>query len=106
MYKYRKYLGLVEMGNLKKIFGDNARVIVLEHLIRNPDSMTYPSGIAEETGLSNSTVSRVMEPLLKLDMVREIGPSKRVKSFELNKDNGFTKALLSFYEEIGKISNG
>lgn len=92
------------MGNLKKIFGDNARVLVLEYLMKNPNSMTYPSGIAKDTGLSNSTVSRVIEPLLDLNMISEVGPSKRVRSFRLNKDNEFTETFLEFYEKLEKIN--
>jgi len=54
------------MVELEKIFGRNAQLIVLDYLIRNRGTTTYLSGIAEETGLSHSSVARVIEPLLEM----------------------------------------
>ena len=46
------------VGFLEKIFGKTAQLTVLEYLLHNKDNDTYLSGIATETGLSHSTVSR------------------------------------------------
>jgi DNA-binding transcriptional regulator GbsR (MarR family) len=91
------------MSNLEKIVGRNAQLIVLEYLIRNCDKMTYLSGIAEETGLSHSSVARVIEPLLKMNIVKEGKVGKQIRTFTLSGDNEVTKLLIRFYEDLAKI---
>ena len=56
------------MDPLEKIFGKTAQMTVLENLIEHQNESTYLSGIAEETGLSHSSVSRVITPF---DRVRD-----------------------------------
>ena len=98
------YLSLnIEMSNLEKIVGRNAQLIVLEYLIRNCGKTTYLSGIAEETGLSHSSVARVIEPLLKMNIVKEGKVGKQIRTFTLNEDNEVTKLLIRFYEDLAKI---
>ena len=53
------------MGILEEVLGRNARIIILETLLKDRGKITYLSGLAEETGLSHSSVSRVMEDLVK-----------------------------------------
>ncbi len=52
------------MDPLEKIFGKTAQMIVLKNLIEKQNESTYLSGIAAETGLSHSSVSRVITPLV------------------------------------------
>jgi hypothetical protein len=44
---------------------------VLKNLIENKNEPTYISGIARETGLSNSIVSKVLIPLAMWDRCRK-----------------------------------
>jgi len=60
-------------------------------------------GIAEETGLSHSSVSRVMEPLIKLGIVKEQKVGKVFRTFMLNEENELTMKLLKFYKETNKF---
>jgi len=91
------------MGELEKIFGRNAQLIVLDYLIRNRGTTTYLSGIAEETGLSHSSVARVIEPLLEMNIVKEGKVGKQIRTFTLNEDNEVTKLLIRFYDDLAKI---
>ena len=91
---------------LEKIFGKTAQLIVLEHLLENKDNDTYLSGIAAETGLSHSTVSRVIDPLLKINVITEKPLGKQIRVFRLNKENELTKYLLKVNEDLKHLMNG
>lgn len=91
------------MNEFEKVFGRNAQLVVLEYLIRTRGTTTYLSGIAEETGLSHSSVARVIEPLLKLDMVKESRLGKQIRTFTLNEDSEIIRLLIRFYGDLEKI---
>ena len=91
------------MNEFEKVFGRNAQLVVLEYLIRNRGTTTYLSGIAEETGLSHSSVARVIEPLLKLDVVKESRVGKQIRTFTLNEDSEIIQLLIRFYGDLNKI---
>jgi len=91
------------MSEIENIFGRNAQLIVLEYLIRNRGTTTYLSGIAEETELSHSSVARVIEPLLEMNIVKEGKMGKQIRTFTLNEDSEVTKLLIRFYEDLNKI---
>lgn len=90
------------MSSLEKIFGKTAQLMVLENLISHKDESTYLSGIAEETGLSHSSVARVIEPLLEVDIVIEKKLGKQIRTFKLNLNNEKTKLILDFYIKLNK----
>ncbi|MFV9678043.1 MAG: MarR family transcriptional regulator [Methanosarcinales archaeon] len=91
------------MNEFEKVFGRNAQLIVLEHLLQTRGTTTYLSGIAEETGLSHSSVARVIEPLLKLEIVKELKLGKQIRTFIVNEDNETTKLLIQFQEDLSKL---
>ena len=91
------------MGSFEKIFGKTAQLSVMENLLKNRGNTTFLFGIAEETGLSHSSVSRVMEPLLKLGIVNEKKVGKTFRTFTLDEENELTKKLLKFDKEVSKI---
>jgi len=91
---------------LEKIFGKTAQLVVLEYLLDNKDNDTYLSGIAAQTGLSHSTVSRVIEPLLEIKIIYEIPLGKQIRVFRLNKDNELTKYLLKINNDLKNMTNG
>jgi len=90
------------MTALEKIFGRTAQMTVLENLIEHQNESTYLSGIAEETGLSHSSVARVIDPLLKVDVVIEKRLGKQIRTFKLNMDNKTTKLILDFHTKLNK----
>ena len=86
------------MSELEKIFGRNAQLVVLEYLIRNRGTTTYLSGIAEEAGLYHSSVARVIEPLLEMNIVKEGKMGKQIRTFTLNEDNE-----IRFYGDLSEV---
>jgi DNA-binding transcriptional ArsR family regulator len=92
----------IVMSALEKVFGRTAQMIVLENLIEHQNESTYLSGIAEETGLSHSSVARVIDPLLDADIVIEKRLGKQIRTFRLNMDNKTTKLILDFHTRLNK----
>jgi|NGEPerStandDraft_9_1074522.scaffolds.fasta_scaffold42764_2 DNA-binding MarR family transcriptional regulator len=93
-------------NSLEKIFGKTAQLVVLEYLLDNKDNDTYLSGIAAETGLSHSTVSRVIEPLLEIKIINETPLGKQIRVFRLDKDNELTKYLLKINNDLKNMLKG
>ncbi|HWQ49501.1 MAG TPA: helix-turn-helix domain-containing protein [Methanosarcina sp.] len=93
------------MDSMEKIFGKTAQMTVLKNLIENQNEPTYLSGIAEETGLSHSSVSRVIAPLVLSGIVQEKPLGKQIRTFQLNMDNEATSVIIDFYSKINQILN-
>lgn len=90
------------MTPLEKVFGKMAQLVVLEYLIINRGETTYLSGIAEGTGLSHSSVSRVIGPLLENNVITEKKRGKHIRTFVLNEENDITKLIIKFYNDLKK----
>jgi DNA-binding transcriptional ArsR family regulator len=88
---------------LEEIFGKNAQIVVLGYLLRHRYSITYLSGIAEATGLSHSSVARVIEPLLQIGLVKEDGCGKQLRTFRLNKDNEALELVMRFVDDLDEF---
>jgi len=91
------------MGILEEVLGRNARITILETLLKNRGKITYLSGLAEETGLSHSSVSRVIEELVKIGLVEEEPLGKKTKIFRLNEENKLTQLVISFYQNLENL---
>jgi predicted transcriptional regulator len=90
------------MNCLEKIFGSSAQTVVLEHLLKKNGEFTYLSGIALETGLSHSSVARVIEPLIENNLVIEKRLGKQIRTFKMNEENAVSKLIIHFYHEVNK----
>lgn len=93
------------MDSMEKIFGKTAQMTVLKNLIENQNEPTYLSGIAEETGLSHSSVSRVITPLVLSGIVQEKPLGKQIRTFQLNMNNEATSVIIDFYSKINQMLN-
>ena len=91
------------MDALEKIFGKTAQITVLKNLIQHKGESTYLSCIAEETGLSHSSVARVIEPLLQSNIVIEKRLGKQIRTFSLNLESELTNHILDFYGRLEKM---
>ena len=91
------------MNPLEKIFGKTAQMTVLKNLIENKNEPTYLSGIAQETGLSHSSVSRVITPLIGTGIVTEKPFGKQTRIFQLNMESEATRLILDFYNKINQV---
>lgn len=90
-------------NSFERVFGKTAQTTVLENLIQNRDSVTYISGIAEETGLSNSSVARVLQPLVKSGIVTEGQFGKMIKTYSINKESEAARLIFVFYNDLELI---
>jgi predicted transcriptional regulator len=91
------------MDPMEKIFGKTAQMTVLKNLIERPNEPTYLSGIAQETGLSHASVSRVITPLIRSGVVREKPLGKQIRTFQLNMESEATNAIVDFYNKINRM---
>ena len=91
------------MEFLEQIFGTSAQTIVLENLIKKKGGFTYLSGIAEETGLSPSSVARVIEPLIANDLVIEKKLGKQIRTFTMNEENAKVRLIIKFYLDMNEL---
>ncbi|MCE8424213.1 MAG: MarR family transcriptional regulator [Candidatus Methanoperedens sp.] len=96
---------MVTSSFLDRIFGKTAQLTVLEYLLSNKDNDTYLSGIAYETGLSHSSVSRVIEPLIEQKIIKEKSLGKQIRIFSLNQDSDITKYLLKVHTDLKTMMN-
>ncbi len=91
------------MDTLEKIFGKTAQMTVLINLIERQNEPTYLSGIAEETGLSHASVSRVITPLIESGVVTEKPFAKQTRIFYMNMENEAANLIIDFYNKINHI---
>ena len=96
---------MIQMDSMEKIFGKTAQMTVLKNLIEKQNEPTYLSGIAEETGLSHASVSRVITPLISSGVVREKLLGKQIRTFQLNMESEATSAVVDFYGKINQMIN-
>lgn len=88
---------------MEKIFGKTAQMTVLKNLIENQNEPTYLSGIAEATGLSHSSVSRVITPLIESGVILEKPLGKQIRTFQLNMESEAAKLIVEFYNKINQL---
>ncbi len=93
------------MDSMEKIFGKTAQMTVLKNLIENQNEPNYLSGIAEATGLSHSSVARVIAPLVSSGVVQEKLLGKQIRLFQLNMESEATSAIVGFYSKINQMVN-
>jgi len=94
---------MISMDPMEKIFGKTAQMTVLKNLIKKQNEPTYLSGIAEETGLSHASVSRVVTPLIASGVVREKPLGRQLRTFQLNMENEATNVIIDFYNKINQM---
>lgn len=94
---------MISMDSMEKIFGKTAQMTVLKNLIENQNEPTYLSGIAEATGLSHSSVSRVITPLIGSGVILEKPLGKQIRTFQLNMESEASKLVVDFYNKINQL---
>jgi predicted transcriptional regulator len=94
---------MIVMNPLETIFGKTAQMTVLKNLIERQNEPTYLSGIAEETGLSHSSVSRVITPLVGSGIVTEKPFAKQTRIFHMNMESEAANLIIDFYNKINQI---
>ena len=95
-------MGGENIDPLENIFGRTAQMTVLKNLIENPNDTTYISGIAKETGLSHSIVSKVIQPLVMSGIIVE-KPLGKTRTFRVNPESKAANSIIDFYNKINQI---
>jgi len=85
---------------IEALFGKTAQMTVLKNLLSHKTDSNYLSGIALETGLSHSSVSRVIVPLVNAGIVTESQLGKQIRLFTWNASNPIANLIARFIEEI------
>jgi len=88
------------MGILEEVLGRNVRITILETLLKDRGKITCLAGLAEETGLAHSSVSRVIEDLVRIGMMEEEPLGKQTRIFRLNEGNKLTQLAIRFYRDL------
>lgn len=85
---------------LETIFSSKAQARVIEFFLLNVGEILNLSSVARLTGMSTSTIHRVVSNLIELGILKEIRIGTQVRAFYLNSGNKIVKALREFYEKI------
>ncbi len=88
---------------LERIFGRQAQTRILEFLLGNKNTLFNLSEIAEKTGVSPSTVSRIIEKFIEEGIVIEVGKWRQMRVVKLNEKNPKVILLLKFLNEIRSL---
>ncbi len=92
------------MGRLIDLFHSKAQVKLLDYLLENRNKVFNQSSLARFLDLSPSTVARIIDPLVKQKIVLFERYERGMKILALNEESERTKALLEFYEKLGKLA--
>lgn len=92
------------MGRLIDLFHSKAQVKLLDYLLENRSKVFNQSSLARFLDLSPSTVARIIDPLVKQKIVLFERYERGMKILALNEESERTKALLEFYEKLGKLA--
>lgn len=89
------------MPLLTELFGDSVQVKIIEFLLLHPSKLFSQSQISREAGCSGSSVSRVLEPIMKIGLAKSISLPGEAKIIALNAESPITKELLKLKEVLG-----
>lgn len=85
---------------LTDIFQSWATVKLIEYMLENRGKIFNQSLLANILGLSPSTIARVIEPLIKEQIVLSDRFDQGMKIISLNEMSERTKVLIDFYGKI------
>ena len=88
------------MVKLTDIFQSWATVKLIEYMLENRGKIFNQSLLANILGLSPSTIARVIEPLIKEQIVLSDRFDQGMKIISLNEMSERTKVLIDFYGKI------
>jgi len=91
------------LAKLTDIFRSKATVKLLEHMLENRGKIFNQSLLANILGLSPSTIARVIEPLIREQIVLFDRFDQGMKLISLNEMSERTKTLIEFYEKIKQL---
>ncbi len=91
------------MVKLTDIFQSKATVKLLEYMLENRGKIFNQSLLANILGLSPSTVSRVIEPLIREQIILFDRFDQGMKLISLNEASEKTGVLIEFYNKMKQL---
>jgi len=88
---------------LTDIFQSKATVKLLEYMLENRGKIFNQSLLANILGLSPSTVSRVIEPLIREQIILFDRFDQGMKLISLNEASEKTGVLIEFYNKMKQL---
>jgi len=91
-------------NSFELIYGKSAQNQVLYYMLQEKDTLIHLSKIAENTGLSHSSVSRVVKPLIDSGILQEKALGQQIRIFELT-SNPITQKIRESLRDIEALTN-
>ena len=85
------------------IFQSRAQVRLVEHLLQHRTKVFNQAGLARMLDVSQSTVARIVEPLVKSKIILFEKYEGGMKIFALNQEGPVTRALIDFYDRLQSL---
>ena len=89
-----------EITIFREALGDSPVIRVLDFLIEGRGLDYSLSDIAENSNIGWTTLHRIWDRLLKLEMVKPTREIGRAKLFKLNEENSAVKELIKVYDTL------
>ena len=91
------------MTKLTDIFQSKAQTRLIEYLLENKSRVFNQSTLARFLNCSPSTVSRIIEPLVRANIIVYERFSQGMKVLSLNLEDAKTKLLLELHEKLKSL---
>ena len=87
-------------SNFMKIFGNSPKVLTIDFLLDNILIDFHKSDVAEQTGISRSTLNIFFEDLIKDKLIIKSRIIGRAQMYQVNKQNLIIKKLLQLDKSL------
>ena len=88
---------------LLDLFQSKAQVRLVEHLLQHRTKVFNQAGLARMLDVSQSTIARIAEPLVKSKIILFEKYQGGMKIFALNQEGLATRALIDFYDRLQNL---
>ncbi len=92
------------MARLTDIFQSKAQVKLLEYLLENKDKVFNQAGLATFLNVSPSTIARIIEPLVKLNVLKYERFGKGMKILCLNLEDRKAQLLVEMRNRLSPLT--
>ncbi len=90
--------------NLKDVFGDSGQIKLIQFMLKTKGNLMNLSEIARRTSLANSTVSRLIDNLIKLGIIKEIKVGNLMRVVYIVENHPLTQLLLDFQSKLDSLN--
>lgn len=88
------------LTDLMNLFGSKQQTRLIQYMLDNPSRVFNQAGLARFLSCSPSTVARVVNPLIRAEIIRFEMLGKQMKVFALAADSPKARLLIEFYEKL------